>query len=61
MPLGNTPEEWWITILRFLRFVAQTPVALLVVTAAIFGCFVLFMFLFRLTQWAWIHWLSLPW
>ena len=61
MPLGKTPEEWWITVLRYFRFGARVPVAAVVITATAFGSFILFMLLFRLTQWTWIHWLSHPW
>ena len=61
MPLGKTPEEWWQMILRFLKFAARVPVAGLVISAAAFLSFVLFMVFFRGTQWMWVHWLSEPW
>ncbi len=61
MPLGQTPEEWWAMALRFLKFAARVPVAALIIAATGFIGFVLFMILFRSTQWAWVHWLSEPW
>jgi len=59
--LPKTLEEWWVTILRFLRFIAKLPVALLVLTTTVFLSFVVFMLLFRVTQWLWVTTLSKPW
>ncbi len=56
-----TPEDLWLMILRFLKFSARLPLAALVICVAGFLSFVLFMALFRATEWMWAHWLSTAW
>lgn len=57
----QSPEQWWQLFLLGLRFLARIPLAILAITCA--GClgFMLFMVLFRITQWTWRHWFSMPW
>ncbi|MCC6682821.1 MAG: hypothetical protein IT445_18125 [Phycisphaeraceae bacterium] len=47
--------------LAVLKFMARLPVAVLVIGVALFGSFLLFMTLYRVTQWLWTHVLSTPW
>ena len=60
MPFGKSPEEIWGAILKALKFGAQFPVAALIIAAAAFGSFLALIFMFIITEWLWIHWLSQP-
>jgi hypothetical protein len=61
MPFNLTPEELWAVVLRSLKFCARLPLAGLAISVTVFLAFVLFMILFRATQWMWVHWLASPW
>jgi hypothetical protein len=61
MALGQMPQNVWGVILEITKWAARIPIALLVIIIAAFFSWLGFWFVFRITEYAYVHWLNHPW